>query len=79
MLRSNFSLKISPNKSKPQLNSTNKIISPYLVSGKIHKKINYSSKYSLDNFIPVIDDNNEIRTIGSGSFGNVYLAQNKIS
>ena len=78
MLSSNFSLKISPNKSKPQLNSTNKIISPYLVSGKIHKKINYSSKYSLDNFIPVIYDNNEIRTIGSGSFGNVYLAQNKI-
>ena len=78
MLRSNFSLKISPHKSKPQLNPANKIISPYLVSGKIHKKINYSSKYSLDNFIPVIDDNNEIRTIGSGSFGNVYLAQNKI-
>ena len=78
MNSTSFSLKIIPSKNTPSSYSTNKITSPYLISGKIHKKINYSPKYSLNNFIPVTDDNNEIRTIGSGSFGNVYLAKNII-
>ena len=54
-------------------------ISPYLISGIINKKINYNSKYNLENFTPIMDkDKNEIKTIGSGSFGQVYLALNTI-
>ena len=53
-------------------------ISPYLVQGKINKKIKYDKKYSLNNFISIKDNNNEIRIIGSGSFGKVYLSKNII-
>ena len=52
-------------------------ISPYLVSGIISKKIHYDSKYNLDNFTPVMDGK-EIKSIGSGSFGQVYLALNTL-
>ena len=55
-----------------------KSISPYLITGKIYKKINYDQKYSLKNFILIKDNKNEIRTVGSGSFGNVYLSKNII-
>jgi hypothetical protein len=55
-----------------------KSISPYLITGKIYKKINYDRKYSLKNFILIKDNKNEIRTVGSGSFGNVYLSKNII-
>ena len=51
--------------------------SPYLIKGLINKKINYNSKYKLDNFTPVMEKN-KIKTIGSGSFGQVYLAWNNI-
>ena len=49
------------------------IISPYLIQGELNKKINYDSKYSLNNFILIKDNKDEIKTIGSGSFGKVYL------
>ena len=62
--------------SKNKDNDKNKI-SPYLVSGIINKKIHYDSKYDLDNFTPVMDGK-EIKSIGSGSFGQVYLAQNTL-
>ena len=51
--------------------------SPYLISGVIHKKIKYNTKYSLENFVPK-NDKDELQTIGSGSFGKVYLALNTI-
>ena len=73
-----FSSKNISLKSIPRSYSIKNIKSSYLIPGKIHKKIKYSPKYSLDNFIPVNDTNNEIKIIGSGSFGNVYLAKNNI-
>ena len=48
-----------------------------MISGIINKKIHYNSKYYLENFIPIMDKI-EMKTIGSGSFGQVYLAFNII-
>ena len=73
-----FSNKKIPMKNIPRSNSINGTKSKYIIPGKFHKKINYSQKYSLNNFIPVNDTNNEIKIIGSGSFGNVYLAKNTL-
>ena len=73
----------SKDKNKEQISNNNeekienKKISPYLVSGIINKKINYDKKYSLENFTPIMDGD-EIKAIGSGSFGQVYLAVNNI-
>ena len=53
-------------------------LSPFLIKGFLNKKIQYNSKYQLENFTPVYKENNEIETIGSGSFGQVYKASNKI-
>ena len=61
---------------KEEENENNKI-SPYLVPGIIHKRINYNHKYSLENFTPIMEGE-EIKAIGSGSFGQVYLAVNNI-
>ena len=67
---------ILENKAEKEELEKNKL-SPYLVSGIIYKKIIYNSKYNLENFT-AITDKDEIRTIGSGSFGQVYLALNTI-
>jgi hypothetical protein len=58
--------------------SKNNYISPYIIPGKINQQIIYDPKYSLNNFIPILDNKNQIRTIGSGSFGNVFLFKNTI-
>ena len=52
-------------------------ISPYLVTGIINRKIKYHSKYNLENFTPIMEKD-EIKSIGSGSFGQVYLALNTL-
>ena len=74
---SNFS-KISPIKKNEKSKISKSIInSPYIIEGEINKqKIIYDQKYSLKNFIPIKDEKNEIKIIGSGSFGNVYLSKN---
>ena len=64
-------------KSKNQEEKQENKISPYLVSGIMNTRVKYNSKYSIENFIPVMEKG-EIKTIGSGSFGQVYLALNTI-
>ena len=75
---------LSKSKSKKDCKITKKIkeneinrISPYLVRGIYNKKIIYDLKYELDNFTPVMDGK-DIKSIGSGSFGQVYLAINNL-
>ena len=54
------------------------INSIFLVKGILNTQINYDNLYSLDNFIPVYQSNGKIKTIGSGSYGQVYLGMNII-
>ena len=67
----------SHSKQKDKKENEKEQISPYLVTGILHKRIKYNHKYNLENFTPELEKN-EIRTIGSGSFGQVYLARNNI-
>ena len=60
-------------KNTPSSN-TSKINSPYLLSGFLNSSIVYDSYYSLDNFVPIYDENGKVQIIGSGSYGQVYLA-----
>ena len=53
---------------------TSKINSPYLLQGFLNSNITYDSFYSLDNFVPIYDENGKMQIIGSGSYGQVYLA-----
>ena len=72
-----YSIKSIKNIPKSKI-SKNNYISPYIIPGKINQQIIYDPKYSLNNFIPILDNKNQIRTIGSGSFGNVFLFKNTI-
>ena len=67
----------SKSQSRNKERKDNEKLSPYLIKGLLNKKIHYNSKYKLENFTPVLEKN-EIKTIGSGSFGQVYLALNNI-
>ena len=60
-------------KNTPSSN-TSKINSPYLLNGFLNSSIVYDSYYSLDNFVPIYDENGKVQIIGSGSYGQVYLA-----
>ena len=74
--KSDFFTKINPKKIS---NSNSKIInSPFLVTGEIHNKIEYDSLYDIDNFSPVFE-NGQIKQIGGGSFGQVFLVINNIN
>ena len=59
---------------KESLSNLSKINSPYLLQGFLNTSIIYDSFYSLDNFVPVYDGNGKVQIIGSGSYGQVYLA-----
>ena len=61
------------------LMSISKINSPYLLQGFLNPSIVYDSFYSLDNFVPVYDDLGKVQIIGSGSYGQVYLAWHLIN
>ena len=54
-------------------------ISPYLVKGTYNNgELKYDQFFSLDNF-KLIFSNGESELIGKGSFGQVYLAENKLN
>ena len=60
------------------LEISNTFSSPYLTKGTMMLgKVIYDHTYSLKNFIPVIENGNEI-IIGKGAYGKVFLAKNKI-
>ena len=50
------------------------INSPYLINGFLNNSITYNNFFSLKNFIPIYDEYGKIKIIGSGSYGQVYLA-----
>ena len=68
----------SQSQSKSSFPHSTLIISIFLVKGILNTQINYDNLYSLDNFIPVYQSNGKIKTIGSGSYGQVYLGMNII-
>ena len=45
-----------------------------MVQGFLNSSIVYDSLYSLDNFAPIYDENGKVHIVGSGSYGQVYLA-----
>ena len=65
-------------KNTPSSNTSN-INSPYLLNGFLNSSIVYDSYYSLDNFVPIYDENGKVQIIGSGSYGQVYLAIHTIN
>ena len=54
------------------------IESPFLVKGTLNANILYDETYSLKNFLPVYEQDRKLKTIGSGSYGQVYLGLNQI-
>ena len=67
------------NNNKVYSQNQHKINSPFLVKGILNDTIIYDSTYSLENFEPVFEQDGKIKTIGSGSYGQVYLGLNKIT
>ena len=56
-----------------------KINSPYLIYGFIKNTISYDSFFSLKNFVPIYDEYGKVKVVGSGSYGQVYLALHSIN
>ena len=54
------------------------INSIFLVKGVLNSEINYNPLYNINNFIPVYIQGGQLKIIGSGSYGQVYLGQNII-
>ena len=59
--------------------SNTQLNSPYLINGFLNNSITYNSFFSLDNFIPIKDEYGKLKIIGSGSYGQVYLAFHTIN
>ena len=57
----------------------NEITSHYITKGKIYPNIHYNPIYKLENFDQVMDNKNNPRILGSGSYGQVYLCINRIN
>ena len=55
------------------------INSPYLIQGYLSNTISYDPFFSLKNFVPVRDEFGKLKIIGSGSYGQVYLALHTIN
>jgi serine/threonine protein kinase len=77
-LQIHYSTFHNTNNNNNSLKNQTIIKSPFLVKGTLSKSISYDSTYSLDNFIPVVEEDEKIKTIGSGSYGQVYLGYNTI-
>ena len=56
-----------------------KINSPYLINGFLKATISYDPYYSLKNLVPICDEYGKVKLIGSGSYGQVYLALHTIN
>ena len=54
------------------------IESPFIVKGTLNTTILYDETYSLKNFLPVYEQVGKLKTIGSGSYGQVYLGLNQV-
>ena len=63
---------------KTYFTHSTQINSIFLVKGVLKTQINYDPIYALNNFIPVYQTSGKIKTIGSGSYGQVYLGMNII-
>ena len=55
------------------------INSPYLIQGFLNNTISYDPFYNLKNFVPIRDEFGKLKIIGSGSYGQVYLALHTIN
>ncbi len=77
-LELHFSKIHQKNTSIPSSHPT-KINSPYLLYGFLNNSISYDSFYSLKNFAPIFDEYGKVKVIGSGSYGQVYLALHTIN
>ena len=62
--------------SKYHLQNRNLVVSPFLVKGVLKNQVIYDPFFNLKNFVPVYDELGKIKIIGSGSYGQVYLAMN---
>ena len=67
------------NNNNDNLKKHTNIKSPFLVTGTLNKSISYDKIYSLENFVPVVEEDGKIKTLGSGSYGQVYLGYNTIT
>ena len=76
---SNYHLNNNNNIKKNYSQNQHKIKSPFLVKGIFNDTIIYDSIYSLENFEPVFEQDGKIKTIGGGSYGQVYLGLHKIT
>ena len=54
------------------------INSIFYIKGILNTKINYDPIYDLKNFTPIYQRNGELKTVGSGSYGQVYLGFNSL-
>ena len=64
---------------KKSLSNSVPIHSPYLIYGFLNNFISYDSFFSLKNFVPIFDEYGKLKVIGSGSYGQVYLALHTIN